>query len=349
MVKISKSAVDEILPGYSNANLQVGEEQSVYTMLQALLIPSANEAAYALAEHVSGSAEAFAKLCNKRAKELGCKKLHFVNPNGVHDNNHYCCAYDLYLIARECQKYETFNEIVKTSSFSVPPSKIYKKNDRTYQNTNELIIPTSANYYFPSCTGIKTGHTTPAGECLVSSSSKDGLNLICVVLHGQIKSNGINERFSDSKRLFEYVYNKYSYKKIADKSEPLGQIEVKGATDNIKSINYYIQTDINSISPNSSEFENIKPEITIEESIKAPIKQNQVLGTATYKIDGLNYSTNIISRDNIEKMSYGIYIVISILIIIGFLIIIIALRKKEIIKSKKAASFRRSAVTKDRF
>ncbi len=332
MVKVSKSAIDAIPAGYSNAGLKVGEEQSVYTMLQALLIPSANEAAYALAEHVSGSVKAFADLCNKRAKELGCEKLHFVNPNGVHDNDHYCTAYDLYLIAKECQKYDVFNEIVKTTSFTVPASKLYNKADRTYSNTNELILPTSASYFFPYCTGIKTGHTTPAGECLVSSAEKDGLNLICVVLKGTITSRGVNERFYDSKKLMEFVYNKFTYKQIANKEKPLGQIEVKHAKSGVKTLDYYAASDLYSITPNSTAYENIEPEIEIDEAVKAPIKANQVLGTATYKIDGLIYSTNIIAKEDIEKKPYTLYFAAA-----GILIILIAAVVAIIMKKKKTS------------
>ena len=105
-VVVSQNAISMVPAGYSNARIQAGEELTVSDLLYALLIPSANEAAFALAEHVSGSVEAFAELCNNRAKELGCEILHFVNPNGIHDQNHYCSAYDLYLIAKECRKYD---------------------------------------------------------------------------------------------------------------------------------------------------------------------------------------------------------------------------------------------------
>ncbi|MBR4727923.1 MAG: D-alanyl-D-alanine carboxypeptidase, partial [Clostridia bacterium] len=96
-VTVSQRAIDLVPEAYTTADLKAGEELSVYVLLQALLIPSANEAAYALAEHVGGSVSAFAALCNNRAKALGCETLHFVNPNGVHDEDHYCSAYDLYL------------------------------------------------------------------------------------------------------------------------------------------------------------------------------------------------------------------------------------------------------------
>ena len=215
---VSKNAINLVPSGYSNAELQAGEELSISDLLHALLIPSANEAANVLAEHVSGSVEAFAELCNNRAKELGCETVHFVNPNGLHNEEHYCSAYDLYLIAKECQKYEAFNEIVKTKSFTLPATKIYPKQDRTFQNTNSLILPNSSSYYYPYCTGIKTGHTTPAGECLVASSSHNNINLISVVLGGGTNSKGLNERFYDTKQLFDFTYNNYSIKEIINKS-----------------------------------------------------------------------------------------------------------------------------------
>ena len=303
-VKVSQNAIDLMPEGYSNAGLVAGEEHSVYTMLQALLIPSANEAAYALAEHVSGSVSAFAELCNKRAKELGCENLHFVNPNGVHDDNHYCCAYDLYLIAKECKKYETFNEIVKMKSFTVPPSNVYKKNDRTYDNTNEMLE--DGQYYYKFCTGIKTGHTTPAGECLVASSSNDDLNLISVVLGGSEK-NGKNERFTDTKKLFEFVYENYKFKKITDKTAPLSEVNVIDAVTEQERLNLIIQTDIYTVAPNNASPDNVQPQLDLAEEIKAPIEQNQVLGTVTYSVDGLIYSTNIVAANEVEKKPYMLW------------------------------------------
>lgn len=169
---VSQHALDLVPSGYSNAKLQAGEEFTIRDLLYALLIPSANEAANVLAEHVSGSIEDFAALCNKRAKELGCETLHFVNPNGMHNEDHYCSAYDLYLIAKECRKNEIFNEIVKTKTYSLPSTKVYP-GTRTLKTTNEMLLP--GTYYYSYCTGIKTGHTTPAGECLVASSEYNNI------------------------------------------------------------------------------------------------------------------------------------------------------------------------------
>ena len=329
---VSKTALDLVPSGYSNANLQVGEELTIETLLQALLIPSANEAANVLAEHVSGSVEEFANLCNNRAKELGCETLNFINPNGLHDENHYCSAYDLYLIAKECQQFDAFNEIVKTKSFKIPATSIHQANDRVFTNTNSLILTNSTSYYYPYCTGIKTGHTTPAGECLVASSSKDNINLISVVLGGGTNSKGLNERFYDTKQLFEFVYNSYSYKEIAKEKNVITNINVKKATKETSSLDAIIDTNISTIVPNNIDVSQIPSKIDIKENIVAPIEQNEVLGYVTYEVDGLNYTEQLVASHDVLKKPYWIYnslILGAILLIILIIAIILKKRKKE--------------------
>ena len=336
-VVVSQRAIDLVPEGYQTANLQAGEQLSVYTLLQALLIPSANEAAYALAEHVGGSVEGFAELCNKRAKELGCEDLHFVNPNGVHDDNHYCTAYDLYLIAKECQKYDAFNEIVSTESFTVPATDIYPKADRTYANTNELLHPSSP-YYYESCTGIKTGHTTPAGECLVSSSFENDLGLICVVLGGRI-IDGVNERFTDSKKLLEFVYENYEIRQIADKSKPVAQVNIENAVSDTPVLDIVIRTDISSVAPKNETEYGVKTEMDTPLEFKAPIKKGEALGTITYNADGLEYTVNLVAANEIIKKPYWIYNLLVAAGVILIIIIIVTILKRN--KRKKAAARRR--------
>ena len=338
---VSRRAINLIPEGYSNAKLVAGEKLSVYTLLEALLIPSANEAANVLAEHVSGSVEKFAKLCNKRAKELGCEKLHFVNPNGIHNAQHYCTAYDLYLVAKECKKYEAFNKIVTTQSFTIPPDKFYTKNDRTFQNRNELIIH-GARHYYPYCNGIKTGHTDAAGQCLVSSATKDNLDLICVVLGGH-KIRGINQRFSDSKKLFQFVYDNYSYKLITNKNEPVKQLKIENATGDTAALDVIIQEDIRAVVPKGFDADKIEAQVNLKEDIKAPLKENEVVGSVSYKIDGLTYSTNLVASHDVKKQPYWILNILVAIIAISFVVFVImmidiAIRKrkyKKEIKKKK--------------
>ncbi len=337
-VTVSQNAIAMVPEGYSTAGLQAGETFSVKVLLQALLIPSANEAAYALAEHVSGSVAAFAEACNARAKELGCETLHFVNPNGVHDPNHYCSAYDLFLIAKECQKYKVFNKIVSMTEFTVPTTKLHKKNDRTYPNTNAMLLPSSSDYYYPCCTGIKTGHTTPAGECLVSSSSKDDLDLICVVLGGSVKKNGLNERFSDTKKLLEFVYDHYSLHPIVNRNASLGQVNVENAVSDAPPLDLIVQTGIETVAPNELTAETIRPVIQLAEEIKAPVKAHQVLGTATYHIDGFVFTTNVVAGRDIDKIPFWLYNTL-VAVVLVFLVLLIAVSvKKRRARRRRAAA-----------
>ena len=176
----SEFAINSIPSGYSTANIQIGETLSVKDLLYALMLQSANESAVILAEHVSGSQEAFADLMNKKAKEIGCENSHFVNPNGIHNNDHYTTAHDLALISNYAMKNSTFRDIVKTTSFTLPATSAYPSATRTYINTNNLLIYDNRNrpdnYYYEYATGIKTGYTTEAKNCLVSSATKNGMN-----------------------------------------------------------------------------------------------------------------------------------------------------------------------------
>jgi len=329
-VKVSQNAIDLVPSGVSNIYLKPGEELTISALLHTLLIPSANEAANVLAEHVSGSVEAFAELCNTRAKELGCETLHFVNPNGLHDENHYCSAYDLYLIAKECQKYDAFNEIVKTKNYKIPPTSVHPANDRTVTNTNSLLFSNYPSYYYPYCTGIKTGTTTPAGECLVASSSKDDINLISVVLGGGTNSKGLHDRFYDTKQLFEFVYDNYSYKEFVKEKNVITNINVEKATKDTASLDVIIDKSISTIVPNNLDISQIHSKVDLKENIVAPIKQNEVLGYVTYDVDGLNYTEELIASHDVIKKPYWIYNSIFIGVVIFVLLIItIGLKKRK--------------------
>jgi len=144
---VSHNAVYSIEPGYVIANLKEGEELTIDQLLHILLIASANDAAVVLAEYVSGSVENFSDLMNEKAKEIGCKDTHFINPDGAHDENHYSTAYDLALIGRYAMQNETFRNIVSNTSYNLPATNKYSKNDRLFTTTNSLLTTSSIYYY----------------------------------------------------------------------------------------------------------------------------------------------------------------------------------------------------------
>ncbi len=194
-----------------------GEKIKVEDLLYAMLIPSGNDAANVLAEHVSGSLSGFAELMNKKAKEIGCTNSNFTNPSGIHDENLYTTAYDLSLIARYAMNFETFRKVVSTPSYTLPSTNAYSKADRTFSISNSLINPNSKDYY-EYATGIKTGYTSSAKDCLIASAKKDDIEFMIVVLGAGSRSNGQKERYLDCKTLFDFAFDNYTayYKNLQE-------------------------------------------------------------------------------------------------------------------------------------
>lgn len=314
IVTVSENAISNIPSGYVTCDLQVGEEISVRDLLNALMIVSANDAAYVLAEYVGGSTVEFADLMNQKARELGCTGTHFVNPNGIHDDRHYSTAYDLYLIATYAMKNETFRELVSQTEGVLPATNKYPNADRTLKTTNALINPDSTNYY-KNAIGIKTGYTSQAGNCLVAEASRDGLEFIAVVLNG--------DRFPDSIQLFDYAYDNFTLTKIKEKNTVVDTIEIENATKETKMLDMLIDDSITVINNKSIDVNQIIPEIKLKEGLIAPIKSGEEIGTIKYKVDDIEYSSKLLAATDVEEQTYyNLIIFIGIvLLLIGFLLL----------------------------
>ena len=179
---VSSLAIRSVPATYKLSNIQVGERLRVEDLLYTMLIPSANDAANVLAEHVAGSISAFAEIMNDKARELGCTNSNFTNPSGIHDENHYTTAYDLALIAKYAMNFDVFRKIVTTDTYTLPSTDLYPKSDRTFTISNSLVRPSDKAYYYEYATGIKTGFTNPSKDCVVASAKKDDVEFIIVVL-----------------------------------------------------------------------------------------------------------------------------------------------------------------------
>ena len=222
-VTASYSAVHSVKSGYTIADIQEGETFTVKELLNVLMLQSANEAANILAEHISGSTKEFSNLMNQKAKEIGCLDSNFVNANGAHSEEHYSTAYDLAMIAKYCMQNEIFRELVKTEECSLPTTEMFEE-ERVFRNTNSL-MQANSRYYYPYCNGIKTGYTTPAKNCLISSSNKNGFELISVILHAESTEDGLSARYVDTINLFEYGYNNFKKDKIWEEYNITGIVE----------------------------------------------------------------------------------------------------------------------------
>lgn len=328
----SNSAIMSIPSGYSNASIQPGEALTVQELLELFLIHSANEVGYIFAEHISGNIENFSTLMNQKAKELGCKNTHFTNPSGIHNKEHYSTAYDMALIAKYCMKNETFRSIVSKTSCTIEATDKYEK--RYFQNTNDLIIPTS-KYYYKYAIGIKTGFTSQAKNCLISASLKDNMELITVALGAEATEDGRSGRYVDTLNLFEYGFSNYKIQKISSANTTVKEISIENATKDTKNLPLLLKDDIIALTPNSIDLNNLNYNVSLNENIVAPIQEGELLGKITYNIDGITYSSDLIAGHSVEKFNLNLIIAQIIFAIIVLFILIKLFSSKKKSKNKK--------------
>ena len=189
-VTVSKNATN-IPKDSSTAHLKAGDKLTLRNLLFSLMLPSGNDSAIAIAEHISGDVESFAKLMNEEAKQLGATNTHFVNPHGYHDKDHYTTAYDLYLIFNECLKDETFIKII---SSKVKEATVYEAGggSRTaaWSQTNQFVNGQRKVPNGITVIGGKTGNTFDAGSCLaLYCKNENGTPYIAIVMGASSKRN----------------------------------------------------------------------------------------------------------------------------------------------------------------
>ena len=299
-IEEGKLSLDEIVTGTATAKategsrvyLDEGEEMTLDDILKSISIPSANDAAVALAEHISGSEEAFVKLMNERAEKLGLKNTHYVNASGLDTDGHYSTARDISVLAREImlkhprimQHAATVSDTVRNGSFPLT-------------NTNNLL----SNYEY--ATGLKTGTTDGAGYCLAATAEKNGTKLIAVLLGAPTSA----DRFNEAKYLFEYAFSDFSLIKVQGKgalSDDEGNpvyAEVKRGNKLTVPLN--AKKDVFVYIPSSHSGE-IKTELEIDENLTAPIPEGTVVGKIKYTIgDTVVASADAVTAVKIKKMN----------------------------------------------
>jgi D-alanyl-D-alanine carboxypeptidase (penicillin-binding protein 5/6) len=349
VAKVSHNAIFSVPVSYSHASLKEDEELTIEQLLNVLLIPSANDAANVLAEHISGSVEEFANLMNEKAKEIGCLNTHFVNPNGVHNKNHTTTAYDLALMGKYAMQFPTIREIVKKTRCSLPTTNKYDKTDRTFNVTNDLLkvnhSNSKSNYYYPDATGIKTGYTTEAGSCIIASAKKNGMEVIVVVLGAGSTKDGLSERYLDCINLFNYAFNNYKMQTLHEKGSVQQQIVISGATENTKNLNVLVKDAISILLPDGADA-SLTPEIVLNDNLKAPIAANSVIGTITYHVDNESYSSDLLAETNVIASGSFPILVRIVLILVTIYLIYLLLRNPKGKYGKKVSKKKKSKKSK---
>ena len=310
-VTASKSAIDALTPDASTQNIKPGEILTVEQLLYCDLVSSANEACNILAELVAGSMEAFVDLMNERAAELGMANTHFANANGLHDPEHYSTAYDIYLMAKEAMKHELFRTIVSTAKYVVPATNM--SGERTLRTTNALLDNWRiAGYVYPYAIGIKTGFTTPAGQCLASAAmDAEGRTYYCVVLGAEnIKDDdGTLTRyaFKESRRLFEWGFKNFERTVLMDKDLLLREVAV--TLSDTEHVLVHPTGTVERTMPTDYDPDRAELIIELPESVEAPITVGEKLGSVTLIYDGEELGTlPLIAADSVERSETQYYI-----------------------------------------
>lgn len=312
IVTVSNSALLNLNPDGTSAELIAGEQMPLLDLLYCAMVSSANDACNVIAEHVSGSIDEFVTLMNQRAGELGCSGTHYANPHGLHDENHYTTAQDTYRIVAEALKNPLFLELSNTASKEIAATN--KSDTRYLISTNYLLSnKKSVDYIYPYAHGIKTGHTTPAGFCLVSIADKNDITLLGIVFGASsvVREDGTTQiqSFSETIRLLNWGFENFERASILKSSVPVMEIPVNLAAGSGVVV-LQPEKSIEALFPKGYDLDSLESDTVIynEDELVAPIVQGEILGEITYIADGIKVGTvNLIAVYAVEMSRLDYY------------------------------------------
>lgn len=270
--------------GGSSIYLQAGERLTLEELLYGLMLQSGNDAAVAIAEHVGGSVEGFVDMMNYKAMEIGAYNTSFANPHGLDAWNHYTTARDLATITAYALRNETFSKIVSTKLKKIPWwGRDY---DRVLKNKNKLL------WRLEGCDGVKTGFTSKAGRCLVTSATRDGWQLVSVVLN-------CGPMWQESTNLLEYGFSTYKPFTYYDR----GQFVKTVAVLNGKKERVRIVTDrLVRVPLTEEEAQRVKVVEKWVDFLEAPVKKGQKAGEIRVELDGkILMKANLVAQEDIKE------------------------------------------------
>lgn len=282
VVKVSPRAARV---GESSMYLKEGETLALQQVIYGALLPSGNDACVAIAEHTAGSEEAFVLLMNEKAALMGTGYTSFRNTNGLPAKGHYSTALDMALISRNALHNPVFCRIVKTRYKIIEaPGGM----NHYLKNTNKLL------WRYPGANGVKTGTTIEAGKCLIASATNDNRRLVAVILNGP-------NRFEDASRLLDYGFKNFKSMNAVYAGEVCSQVRViDGVNEKIpaKTIDNVI------INVQSDGSDKVEKKVKLIRSIKAPVREGQLLGEVIVCVNGMEIgSSNIVAACSAKKLS----------------------------------------------
>lgn len=274
-----------------------GEQMTLEQCLYGVMLESANECAYAVAEHVGGTVENFVDMMNAKAKELGCTNTHFANPHGLQDENHYTTAHDMALIAQAAYQNETFRIIIGTKMYTIPPTNKHAEETVLRNHHDMLCTYHNANrkYLYPYCVGGKTGYTATANSTLVTYAEKDGMTLICVVMNTQSPN-----QFIDTVNLFDYAFDNFQVLNVAE-NDTNYSTETTVDNGNLDNIAPFVELDKDAVIvlPKTAEFSDTSSSVEYNDS------DPEIAGSITYTYAGRNVGKADIKTTGVVVEGYA--------------------------------------------
>lgn len=294
-VTVSRNAVYDIETDSSRIWVDVGEELSMEESLYALMLPSANDLAYAIAEHVGGTKEGFAAMMNERAKELGCVNTHFMNPHGLDEEEHYTCPADLAAITRPLLKNSSFVKISGSKNHEIPATNLCSES-RWVLNTHLMI---RKSYPYEGVFAGKTGHTDLAGANLVTCAKRGNMTLISVIM----KAPDDDALYADTAALLDYGFDNFTTYNVTEEQISLGS-DVPPLFNSEDTVhlqhNEIVSTDSGLlVLPVSASLSDLKKTVSLSQLSSFTEGQNTI-GTVTY-----TYGTHIVGSANIVYTNKG--------------------------------------------
>ena len=272
--------------GGSDIWLENGETMSADDMIKATVVASANDAAVALAEHLSGSEDAFVEQMNNRAKELGMNDTVFKNCNGLDEEGHVTSANDVAIMSRELTKHEKIFDYTSIWLDNLRDGKTQ------IVNTNKLLKT------YNGITGLKTGTTDDAGCCMSATATRGDVSLISVVLGCESGK----QRFADAAALLDYGFANIAVKELKIPEEMPQSLDVVGGME--KTVDLQCDVDSNVVVDKIADAD-IKTELDLPENLEAPVEENQVVGSLKFTVNGETKIFDITARQQVEETSFG--------------------------------------------
>ena len=268
--------------------LDAGASYSVNDLLKGIIVVSANDASYAMAERIAGSVDAFVGMMNEKASQLGMNNTKFANCTGLpSESEQYSTARDVNIMTRSLMSHDKYFEYagVWMEDYQHPSGRVTQ-----FVNTNKLIKQ------YSGCKGGKTGYTDKAGHCLSACAERNGMKVVATIVGGSDSKS----RFNQVRAMFDYSFANYVNKIFFRKGDVLGSVKVKKSP--IKSIEVACGEDITKFSKVGASSEDLQ--IVLPQEIKAPIKKGDVVGKAVYQMDGQERSVDIIAMQDAKKSTF---------------------------------------------